>query len=209
MLRWCERPASAGTPDPLADAIALRHTNRRFYARARVDAATLASPGHAAGAVAGRSVYWLDAIDERRRALRAIRLAETERFRRRALHDELFGAVRFDVGWKHALPEGLAPGALEVEPPVARLMFSAMRKLASDANGEQCQRTRDSWLSGRLSALRVGAAPRSAAGAGRRKYGSVRCRWGVAAPVVGRSRRGAGIAADDGRDRAGTPAPGG
>ena len=126
VLRWHERPAAAGVPDPLANAIALRHTNRRFYARSPVDAGILMSLGRAAGAVAGGSVHWVDALDERRRALRAIRLAETERFRRRALHDELFGAVRFEAGWQRTLPEWLAPASLEVEPP-ARPMFSAMR----------------------------------------------------------------------------------
>lgn len=125
IMRWRERGA-IGAADPLADAIALRHTNRRFYARAPVDAATMASLGRAADAVAGSSVHWLAARDERRRALRAIRLAETERFRRRALHAELFGAVRFEAGWKRTSPEWLAPAALEVEPP-ARPMFSAMR----------------------------------------------------------------------------------
>jgi hypothetical protein len=126
VLRWRERPAAAGAPDPLADALALRHTNRRFYGRDRVDASTLAALGRAAEAVAGGGVHWLDAPDERRRALRAIRLAETERFRRRALHEELFGAVRFEAGWKRTLPEWLAPATLEVELP-ARPMFSAMR----------------------------------------------------------------------------------
>ncbi len=130
VLRWSERPAVAGAPDALAhelaNALEQRHTNRRFYARAPVDAATLATLTRAAADVSGGGVHWLDAADERRRGLRAIRLAETERFRRRALHAELFGAVRFEAGWQRTLPEWLAPATLEVEPP-SRPMFSAMR----------------------------------------------------------------------------------
>ncbi|MES2991069.1 MAG: nitroreductase family protein [Pseudomonadota bacterium] len=123
-LRWREQVDAA--VDPLAEAIPRRHTNRRFYARTPVDAATLAALARAAGEAAGGSVHWLAAPDERRRALHAIRLAETERFKRRALHAELFGAVRFEAGWQRTLPEWLAPATLEVEPP-ARPMFSAMR----------------------------------------------------------------------------------
>jgi hypothetical protein len=126
-LRWRERPKSAGAVDPLADAIALRHTNRRFYQRAPVESTTLAALSRAAERGDGGSVHWLVQADERRRALRAIRLAETERFKRRALHAELFGAVRFEAGWQGTLPEWLAPATLEVEPP-ARPMFSAMRQ---------------------------------------------------------------------------------
>jgi hypothetical protein len=126
LLRWRERPASIGALDPLADAVALRHTNRRFYARAPVESATLAALSQAALGADGARVRWLAAPDERRRALRAIRLAETERFKRRALHAELFGAVRFEAGWEGTLPEWLAPATLEVEPP-ARPMFGALR----------------------------------------------------------------------------------
>jgi hypothetical protein len=70
---------------------------------------------------------WLDEPRERALALQAIRLAEGERFRREALHHELFGAIRFEVGWQQSCDEGLPPGALEVEPPL-RPAFAAMAR---------------------------------------------------------------------------------
>ena len=52
-------------------------------------------------------------------------MAETERFRNRTLHRDLFSAIRFDVGWQASCEEGLPPGALEVERPM-RAPFKAM-----------------------------------------------------------------------------------
>ena len=114
-------------PDPLRERLASRHTNRRFFARKVCAPATLERLAAAAAAVDGCSVTWLATASQRRLALRAIRIAETERFRRPALHDELFGAVRFELGWKQPSEEWLAPAALEVEPPM-RLPFAAMRR---------------------------------------------------------------------------------
>ncbi len=125
-LRW---GASAATAAPLCHAIEGRHTNRRFYRRTALPAPTLERLSAAAHAVPGARLLWLaDAADanERRAALRAIRLAETERFRRRALHAELFGAVRFELGWEQSADEWLPPGALEVEPPM-RAGFALLR----------------------------------------------------------------------------------
>jgi len=126
-LRWC---VSAATADPLGHAIEGRHTNRRFYRgfyrRGALPVATLTRLSAAAHAVPGARLLWLADAADRRAALRAIRLAETERFRRRALHDELFGAVRFDLGWKQTADEWLPPGALEVEPPM-RAGFALLR----------------------------------------------------------------------------------
>lgn len=111
-------------PDPLATAIESRHCNRRFYRRAPLQAATLERLS-AAAAVPGAGVAWLDG-ERRRVALQALRLAETERFRRRRLHEELFAAVRFDIGWRDSAPHGLPPGSLEIEPPL-RPMFASLR----------------------------------------------------------------------------------
>jgi hypothetical protein len=55
-----------------------------------------------------------------------VRRAETERFAVRSLHDDLFAAVRFDVGWKASAEEGLPPAALGVEPGV-RWAFARLR----------------------------------------------------------------------------------
>ena len=122
-FRWAP---TAVPPDPLCRAIELRHTNRRFYRRAALAAETLAGLSAAADAVPGASVLWLDDAPSRALALTAIRVAETERFRRRALHAELFGAVRFEIGWQRSCNEWLAPAALQVEAPM-RLPFAALR----------------------------------------------------------------------------------
>lgn len=123
-LRW---NVSAAAADPLCHAIEGRHTNRRFYRRAALPAHTLTRLSAAASSVPGARLLWLADPAERRHALQAIRLAETERFRRRALHDELFGAVRFELGWKQTADEWLPPGALEVEP-FMRAGFALLRR---------------------------------------------------------------------------------
>lgn len=122
-LHWTP---SATPADPLADMIDRRHTNRRFYRREEVPATALACLRSAAEEVEGTRLVWLDAAPQRRLALQAIRMAETERFRRRELHHELFGAIRFELGWLATAEEGLPPAALEVEPAM-RLPFSLLR----------------------------------------------------------------------------------
>ncbi len=114
-------------PDPLAAAIERRHTNRRFYAREPLPAQSLDRLAAAAQAVPGARLLWMDEPGRRALALRAIRIAETERFRREALHREMFANVRFEIGWQATCEEGLPPGALEIEPPV-RLPFAAFRR---------------------------------------------------------------------------------
>ena len=135
---WCPRPSlpdlfvelhwatTAAPPDPLHHAIENRHTNRRFYRRAALAAETLALLRAAANVVPEAELLWLDDSTRRALALKAIRLAETERFRRRALHDELFGAVRFKLGWQRSCDEWLPPAALQVELPM-RLPFALLR----------------------------------------------------------------------------------
>lgn len=122
-LRWdeCDLPA-----DPLALAIESRHTNRRFYQRGALPASTLNALSAAAAASPGALVRWLDAGHERNLSLRALRIAETERFRRQSLHQELFEAVRFDVGWQRSADEGLPPATLQIERPM-RGPFSLLR----------------------------------------------------------------------------------
>lgn len=122
-LSWSSAVAS---PEPLAAAMSRRHTNRQFYWRAVLPAQTLARLRWVAEAVPGVSLLWLDEPSARSLVLQALRLAETERFRRQALHEELFDAIRFEVGWETATSEWLPPGALEIEPPM-RAMFSALR----------------------------------------------------------------------------------
>ena len=115
------------TVDPLWQAIPLRHTNRQV--RFRGPKMTGAERGELDAAVHAYSacqLVWLDEPARRSQALCLMRRAETERFRNRILHEELFSAIRFDVGWRATCPEGLPPGALGVEPPL-RGVFALLR----------------------------------------------------------------------------------
>jgi len=111
----------------LEQAIPSRHTNRRLFFRGPpLTAAQKKLVQEDVDAFDDIRLVWLDAPDLRGRALRLIRIAETERFREQALHRELFDAIRFDVGWKATAQEGIPPGALEVEP-FMRPVFQALR----------------------------------------------------------------------------------
>lgn len=126
IVRVCLEPDRA-TPDPLWEMIPLRHTNRRV--RFHGPGMTTAERGELEAAVRAHpacQLSWLDHPQQRRQALRLMRRAETERFYNRVLHEELFSAIRFDVGWGNAAQEGLPPGALGVEPPL-RPFFSLLR----------------------------------------------------------------------------------
>jgi hypothetical protein len=76
--------------------------------------------------VPGASVAWLDSSDRRQAALKMLRRSEAARFFNRALHTELFGSIRFDVGWHASADTGLPPGALGL-PFVERLGFTLLR----------------------------------------------------------------------------------
>jgi hypothetical protein len=122
-LRW---RSAMPVLDPLEAAIATRHTNRRFYERASIANAVLEQISAASNFVSGTHVYWLDGGPQRSLALRLIRIAETERFWRKELHREMFGAIRFEHGWEGSLPAGLPPAALQVERPM-RAGFALLR----------------------------------------------------------------------------------
>jgi len=138
---------------PLADAILARHTNRRLYSRRRIGDAILDEIAASAQAHPGTRVRWLDDAASRRTALTAIRLAESERFRRRELHAELFSSIRFDSGWKQSADEGLAPGSLEVEPflrgPFALLRRWPVQKALNAAGAASLLGLRAGWLPAR------------------------------------------------------------
>lgn len=113
--------------DPLWQAIPLRHTNRRVRFRGpKMTGAEQSELDAAAHTHPGCQLVWLDEPPLRKRALRLMRLAETERFHNRLLHEELFSAIRFDIGWRRTCEEGLPPGALGVEPPL-RGLFALLR----------------------------------------------------------------------------------
>lgn len=111
---------------PLDPAIEKRHTNRRV----RFSGPKLGGEQQAAlvrlTESLGVRLHWLDAPERRKAALNLLRTAEGERFRNQALHADLFGSIRFEAGWRTPCAEGLAPGTLEVEPPM-RPMFAALR----------------------------------------------------------------------------------
>jgi hypothetical protein len=115
------------TGDPLWQAIPLRHTNRKVRFRGpKMTGAEQDELGAAVLANPACELVWLDEPARRRQALRLMHRAETERFRNRFLHEELFSAIRFDVGWHASCAEGLPPGALGVEPPL-RPFFALLR----------------------------------------------------------------------------------
>lgn len=136
-------PAEAAAPDgPLAElrfraaesraseleaAIPHRHTNRRvFYRGPALSPEQQQQMDADVRGVDCVRLLWLDAPELRRQALGLVTLAESERFRSRPLHEELFSAIRFDVGWRASATEGLPPGSLEIEAPM-RPAFKALR----------------------------------------------------------------------------------
>lgn len=114
------------TDDPLERAIEQRHTNRRLRFRGPALAPPEQRAIEAEAASAGASLAWLDEPSRRAPALRLIRLAEAERFRNPALHRELFGSIRFDVGWRDSAERGLPPASLEL-PAFERPAFALLR----------------------------------------------------------------------------------
>jgi hypothetical protein len=73
-------------------------------------------------------LIWLTG-DTRKRALKLIWLAESERFLSQTLHQDIFSSVRFDLSWQESSEIGLPPGSLEIETPM-RPMFKALRHWA-------------------------------------------------------------------------------
>ena len=111
----------------LEDAIPRRCTNRRVLFRGpRVSTEQQEGITAEAEDLQGVRLLWLDTSELRQQALRLITLAESERFRSEPLHKDLFSSIRFDVGWRATVTEGLPPGALEIEPPM-RPLFRALQ----------------------------------------------------------------------------------
>lgn len=119
---------AAPSQSPLEAAIPERHTNRsvKFSRPPTLGPAEIEAYTSLAEAIGGVSLVWFSDPPRRRLLLRLIRAAETERFQNPKLHRELFGSIRFDVGWRATANEGLPPGALGVEPGL-RWMFSLLR----------------------------------------------------------------------------------
>ncbi|MXS79795.1 hypothetical protein SAMN05216317_10677 [Nitrosomonas eutropha] len=113
--------------DSLREMIPLRHTNRRLH---------FLGPGmtdierevlhQTIQKYSDCKLHWLDTPALRKQTAYLMRIAETERFRNPLLHEELFSAIRFDIGWHTTCTEGLPPGALGIEP-LSRGFFSLLR----------------------------------------------------------------------------------
>jgi hypothetical protein len=119
---------AAGTrPSPLDAAIPHRQTNRHLrFAGPALSDAELAQFRELVADVEGVTLQFLDAPTARSGLARLARIAEAERFNNRAMHDDLFSAVRFDVGWRASADEGLPPAALQIEPGM-RGSFAQLR----------------------------------------------------------------------------------
>lgn len=113
------------TPDPLAEAIPTRHSNRRMYHGPVLTPHETTMLNAAVAPVAGTQLIWLEG-EARSQALGLVWHAESERFLRRDLHHEIFSSIRFDLSWTAPAQWSLPPGALEIEPPM-RPMFKLLR----------------------------------------------------------------------------------
>lgn len=119
------QPSPTRLQEDLAAAILNRHTNRRMYRGPGPTEGDIAWLNKAVQPVEGAQLIWLTG-SARRRALGLIWRAESERFLRQRLHQELFSSIRFDLSWNETADRALPPGALEVEPPM-RPLFKALR----------------------------------------------------------------------------------
>ncbi len=111
--------------DELALAIPHRHTNRRMYHGPALSGIEMSQLKCEVNSSQGVQFVWLLG-DARRRALKLIWRAESERFLRKSLHDEIFASIRFDLSWQQSAERALPPGALEIEAPM-RPLFKALR----------------------------------------------------------------------------------
>ena len=111
---------------PLNASIDTRHTNRRLrFSGPKLINADLDAIAGLIEDLPDVQLTFVERGPARSALLRLIRIAEAERFNTPALHEELFSAVRFDVGWKASVDEGLPPAALGVEPGM-RLAFERL-----------------------------------------------------------------------------------
>lgn len=118
-------PDTTTTADALAAAIPARCTNRRMYCGPAPTLSEAAQLDADTAAVDGVKLIWLTGA-ARKQALQLIWRAESERFLRQTLHEDIFSSVRFDLSWHETADTGLPPGSLEIEPPM-RPLFKALR----------------------------------------------------------------------------------
>lgn len=127
LVAYLRLRAAPPVDHPLDVAIERRHTNRRlWYAGPALQPEALAGFGRLIADIPGVSLSFFDAEPQRSQLLRLMWLAESERFAVKSMHEDLFSAVRFDVGWHTSAAEGLPPGALAIEPGM-RWAFAQLR----------------------------------------------------------------------------------
>lgn len=120
--------APADNGDGLAAAIPDRHTNRSMYHGPALSLCETDSLCTAIAPIEGVQLIWLEG-DARRCALKLIWRAESERFLRKRLHEELFSSIRFDLSWQETAESAIPPGSLEIETPM-RPLFKLLRHWA-------------------------------------------------------------------------------
>jgi len=112
--------------ETLALAIPQRHTDRTFPWNGPISPATRQTICAATEQFPETNIMWLDGTPLYKTALKAMWKAESLRFKSQRLHQELFSSIRFDIGYKAACEEGLAPATLAIEPPL-KPAFKALR----------------------------------------------------------------------------------
>lgn len=114
------------TPDPLYEQLERRQTNRSVIFRGPPLSTTEGQAIVKDCALPEGDLHWLNNRATRASVVQHMTRAEAERFRNPTLHEELFSAIRFDVGWRTSCSDGLPPGALQIEAP-ARPLFQLLR----------------------------------------------------------------------------------
>ncbi len=112
-------------PNVLAASISIRCTNRRMYFGPKLEQVEVDGLRSVLDPASPIRLLRLNG-DSRKRALSLIWRAESERFLRRSLHEEIFSSIRFDLPWTESAGSALPPGALEIEYPM-RPMFKLLR----------------------------------------------------------------------------------
>lgn len=113
--------ARHGSPDPLASAVPRRATNRKPYRSRPLAAADRAALSLAAAAIAGTELRLVESPAELDAIARSVSVNERLLMENRALHDFLFGMIRWTRREEAARP-GLYIDTMELPSPV-RLLF--------------------------------------------------------------------------------------
>ena len=112
--------------DPLAPAVSMRCTNRRLFSHPGLSADLREELSKQMPTESSTNWLWLDQRRQRHRLCMIGMLAEAQRFSSEPLHKELFGSIRWDVGWSNSAPEGIPPAATEL-PALERQFFALLR----------------------------------------------------------------------------------